>query len=88
MKIATCMYQGNLQVGQVSEDHHSIRFFQLTQAEHDAGALTLALNPSLPALSDTALPLSQVQLMAPIPDRKSTRLNSSHSQQSRMPSSA
>ena len=36
----------------------------------------------------TAIPIINVALSGTIKDRKSTRLNSSHSQQSRMPSSA
>ena len=45
---------------------------------------------SLPAVTEgvDALAKGAPQLHANIPDRKSTRLNSSHSQQSRMPSSA
>ena len=41
-----------------------------------------------PSISDNALIVAPLCDDARIPDRKSTRLNSSHSQQSRMPSSA
>jgi 2-keto-4-pentenoate hydratase/2-oxohepta-3-ene-1,7-dioic acid hydratase in catechol pathway len=67
MKIATCIYEGKRQVGQISDDHTSIRFFQLTPSDHHTGALALILNANLPALSDASVPLNQVQLIAPIP---------------------
>ena len=67
MKIATCMYQGKRQVGQISADHTSIRFFQLAQTDHDMGALAVISTQPMPALSDTSVPLNQVQLIAPIP---------------------
>ena len=51
-------------------------------------AQTKQLNITVPYLADINYPLSFFLTFVEGLDRKSTRLNSSHSQQSRMPSSA
>ena len=57
---------------------------QLTGREAEAAALVESLKARVAAVDEKIAPLSSVFSV----DRKSTRLNSSHSQQSRMPSSA
>lgn len=67
MKIAACTYEGKRYVGQVFDKTNTIRFFQLSDQAHLAGALALVTHNAPIELSAQDIPLSQVRLIAPIP---------------------
>ena len=71
MKFATCLFNNQTQVGLISEDEKEITFFQLSEAEHAAGVLSLISryhsSKATPPLSSTRIPIDQVKLLAPIP---------------------
>jgi len=71
MKFATCLFNNQTHVGLISEDEKEITFFQLSEAEHVAGVLSLInryhSSKATPPLSSTRIPIDQVKLLAPIP---------------------
>ena len=62
--------------------------FPKPPAKEPVAKPTLNKNTNQTYLIDASSPTLIVENPVPLTDRKSTRLNSSHSQQSRMPSSA
>ena len=71
MKFATCLFNNQTQVGLISEDEKEITFFQLSEAAHAAGVLSLInryhSSKATPPLSSTRIAIDQVKLLAPIP---------------------
>ena len=71
MKFATCLFNNQTQVGLISEDEKEITFFQLSEAEHAAGVLSLISryhsSKATPPLSSTRIAIDQMNLLAPIP---------------------
>ena len=71
MKFATCLFNNQTQVGLVSDNEKEITFFQLSEAEHAAGVLSLInryhASKVTPPLMSTRIPIDQVKLLAPIP---------------------
>jgi len=71
MKFATCLFNNQTQVGLISDNEKEITFFQLSEAEHAAGVLSLISryhsSKATPPLSSTRIPIDQVKLLAPIP---------------------
>ena len=72
-------------IGPAAPQDSYLRWERILQAARDTGAQ--AIHPGYGFLSENDA-FAQACADAGIVDRKSTRLNSSHSQQSRMPSSA
>ena len=79
------------------ENHYAVGLFNTTDTDMLQAAVEAAEETRSPIIIGTAevlLPYGALELIAPAlincaeRDRKSTRLNSSHSGQSRMPSSA
>jgi 2-keto-4-pentenoate hydratase/2-oxohepta-3-ene-1,7-dioic acid hydratase in catechol pathway len=70
MRIAAFFYQGQPQVGLVSDDLQTVSLLDLSLAERELGALTLvdrlSRGEALPAQGET-VPLAEVQLRAPLP---------------------
>jgi 2-keto-4-pentenoate hydratase/2-oxohepta-3-ene-1,7-dioic acid hydratase in catechol pathway len=71
MKFATCLFNNQTHVGLISDNEKEITFFQLSEAEHAAGVLSLInryhSSKATPPLSSTRIPIDQVKLLAPIP---------------------
>jgi 2-keto-4-pentenoate hydratase/2-oxohepta-3-ene-1,7-dioic acid hydratase in catechol pathway len=71
MKLAAYLWGGQRHVGKVTDDGNHLHPFALTREQANKGVLTLiemlASGEPLPALVGTSLPISAVQLDAPIP---------------------
>ncbi len=71
MKFATCLFNNQTHVGLISDNEKEITFFQLSEAEHAAGVLSLINRyhaaKATPPLSSTRIAIDQVKLLAPIP---------------------
>jgi 2-keto-4-pentenoate hydratase/2-oxohepta-3-ene-1,7-dioic acid hydratase in catechol pathway len=71
MKFATCLFNNQTHVGLISDNEKEITFFQLSEAEHVAGVLSLInryhSSKATPPLSSTRIAIDQVKLLAPIP---------------------
>ncbi len=71
MKFATCLFNNQTHVGLISDNEKEITFFQLSEAEHAAGVLSLInryhATKATPPLSSTRIAIDQVKLLAPIP---------------------
>ena len=76
----------------MEKNQMSLEFSALSQNESFArvavGSFFVQLNPTLEELADVKTAVSEAVTNCIVQDRKSTRLNSSHSGESRMPSSA
>ena len=74
--------------GLTTREIQQVRMYGCTEAQmREAVEQSITYRFSGPAMMAASL-MSDAQEMINLEDRKSTRLNSSHSQQSRMPSSA
>ena len=71
MKFATCLFNNQTHVGLISDNEKEITFFQLSEAAHAAGVLSLInryhASKATPPLMSTRIPIDQVKLLAPIP---------------------
>jgi hypothetical protein len=80
--------QGGWEFPNIDEKCRTIHYNRLAKQAHQAGTMTSALTRLLQVAGAMSNPLNIHSIPTTYPDRKSTRLNSSHSTRSRMPSSA